>query len=111
MHGRSLLSRPALSLQGHRLIVRARHYVLACGAIENARLLLLSDEVVPGGIGNAHDQVGRYFMEHPHSRIAHVETQDPGGFWALYRKRFFAMLHPLRRPWHTAWRITSTACC
>ena len=78
----------ARSLQGHRLEVKAGHYVLACGAIENARLLLLSDAVCATGLGNAKDQVGRYFMEHPHGRIAHVETADPGGFWALYRKRY-----------------------
>ncbi|MDE2076539.1 MAG: GMC family oxidoreductase [Burkholderiales bacterium] len=45
--------------------VKARWYVLAAHGIENARLLLDSDDVVKGGIGNAHDHVGRYFMEHP----------------------------------------------
>ncbi len=44
--------------------VEARHFILACGAIQNARLLLASDGQVAGGLGNAHDQVGRYFMEH-----------------------------------------------
>jgi len=87
-HARKVSSVQAKSLQGHELNVRARHYVLACGAIENARLLLMSDSVIPGGLGNEHDQVGRYFMEHPHGRIAHVATDDPGGFWALYRKRY-----------------------
>ena len=78
----------ARSLQGHRLMVRAKHYVLACGAIENARLLLNSDDVHSRGLGNAHDQVGRYFMEHPHGRIAHVESDDPTAFWAMYRKKY-----------------------
>jgi len=78
----------ARSLKGHQLTARARHFVLACGAIENARLMLISDGEVAGGIGNSHDQVGRYFMEHPHGRIAQVDTADPGAFWALYRKRF-----------------------
>ncbi len=68
--------------------VRARYYVLACGAIENARLLLASDDLEPGGIGNAHDQVGRYFMEHPHARAARVDTDRPYALWALMRKRF-----------------------
>lgn len=78
----------AKTLQGRKLEVNARHYVLACGAIENARLLLMSNDIEANGIGNGHDQVGRYFMEHPHGRIAHIDTQDPAAFWALYRKRF-----------------------
>jgi choline dehydrogenase-like flavoprotein len=78
----------AASLNGRKLQVTAGHYVLACGAIENARLLMASDSVEANGIGNAHDQLGRYFMEHPHGRIAHIETEDPAYFWALYRKRY-----------------------
>lgn len=49
-------------------IVRARAYVLAAGGIENPRILLASRSVVPVGLGNDHDLVGRYFMEHPHAR-------------------------------------------
>ncbi|GLY31149.1 GMC family oxidoreductase [Kineosporia sp. NBRC 101731] len=45
--------------------VRSRAVVLAAGGIETARLLLMSDDRVPGGLGNAKDQVGRYWMEHP----------------------------------------------
>ncbi len=78
----------AETLQGRKLKVKARHYVLACGAIENARLLLMSNKLEANGIGNRYDQVGRYFMEHPHGRIAHIATRDPAAFWALYRKRF-----------------------
>lgn len=44
--------------------IAAGVFVLACGGIDNARLLLNS----PGGngcpIGNEHDNVGRYFMDH-----------------------------------------------
>ncbi len=84
----SICSIAARTLQGRKLQVKARHYVLACGAIENARLLLVSNAVETAGIGNAYDQLGRYFMEHPHGRIAHIETRDPAFFWALYRKRY-----------------------
>ncbi len=49
----------------HTAEPRALAYVLACGAIENARLLLASNAVRPAGIGNDFDNVGRYFMEHP----------------------------------------------
>ena len=44
--------------------VKAQHYVLACGAIQNARILLASNQQAPNGLGNDNDLVGRYFMEH-----------------------------------------------
>jgi choline dehydrogenase-like flavoprotein len=53
------------------LSVRARDVVIATGGIENARMLLLS------GIGNQHDQVGRYFMDHPKAKVGVVETYHP----------------------------------
>jgi choline dehydrogenase-like flavoprotein len=51
-------------LDGKELRVKARSYVLACCAIQNARLLLASNRRASAGVGNAHDLVGRYFMEH-----------------------------------------------
>jgi choline dehydrogenase-like flavoprotein len=44
--------------------VKAKQFVLAASAIQNARLLLASNKQIPAGIGNEHDLVGRYFMEH-----------------------------------------------
>lgn len=58
----------ARSLNGRTLRVRARFFVLAAGGIENPRLLLASNRVIPAGLGNQGDAVGRYFMEHPHAR-------------------------------------------
>tara|TARA_A100001037_G_scaffold306511_1_gene352228 strand:- start:3641 stop:5275 length:1635 start_codon:yes stop_codon:yes gene_type:complete len=75
-------------LRGEARYVRARHFVLATGAIENARLLLASSDVQSGGIGNEHDQVGRYFMEHPNGRIAQVRVERPFELWATMQKRF-----------------------
>jgi choline dehydrogenase-like flavoprotein len=49
---------------GGRLRVEAETFVLAAGGIENPRLLLASDNVLPNGLGNHHDLVGRCFMEH-----------------------------------------------
>jgi choline dehydrogenase-like flavoprotein len=55
-------------LPSGRIHVAAKIFVLAAGAIENARLLLLSNEVMACGLGNQHDLVGRYFMDHPHTK-------------------------------------------
>jgi len=76
------------SLQGVRARVTARYYVLACGGIENARLLLASRDVESAGIGNRHDQVGRYFMEHPHGRAGRLSGERAFALWAAFRKRF-----------------------
>jgi choline dehydrogenase-like flavoprotein len=53
------------SLDGKRLTVRARIFIVCCGGIETARLLLASNSVEPAGIGNSRDVVGRYFQDHP----------------------------------------------
>jgi choline dehydrogenase-like flavoprotein len=49
--------------------VAARYVVLAAGGIENPRLLLISHGHHPSGLGNGHDLVGRYFMDHPSGRL------------------------------------------
>lgn len=50
---------------GGSFTVKAKLFVLAAGAIENARLLLVSNKTHPDGAGNAYGLVGRYFMDHP----------------------------------------------
>jgi len=44
--------------------VKAKVYVLATGGIENARLLLSSNNVNPLGVGNNNKLVGRFFQGH-----------------------------------------------
>lgn len=63
--GRGIEHLEARTWAGRTVRVEAREFVLCAGAIENARLLLLSDSVVKTGLGNAHGLVGRYFMDHP----------------------------------------------
>jgi choline dehydrogenase-like flavoprotein len=53
------------SLERNEFYVEARAYVLATGGIENPRLLLLSRRADPAGLGNEHDLVGRFCMDHP----------------------------------------------
>jgi len=65
------------TLEGKRGRVRAKYFVLACGGIENARLLLLSDKTNPNGLGNDHDLVGRYYMDHLYARLGSAWSEAP----------------------------------
>jgi choline dehydrogenase-like flavoprotein len=64
------------TLSGNRFVVQAGTFVLAAGALENARLLLVSRDDHPNGIGNDQDLVGRYFMEHPDAAVGFL-VPDP----------------------------------
>lgn len=77
------------TLTGRRFSVRPKAVVLAAGGIENARLLLASNAERPGGLGNEHDLVGRYFMEHLHVPLAHLLLAPGAGTNDFYRKAIF----------------------
>ena len=66
------------TLDGKTGRVQAKFYILACGGMENARILLLSNSVNPRGLGNGHDLVGRFFMDHPTTVCGTVVTDEPG---------------------------------
>ncbi|QLH40045.1 MAG: GMC family oxidoreductase [Defluviicoccus sp.] len=74
--GASITAAQVRTLAGNQLRVQARWFVLATGAIENARLLLASNAVETAGVGNRYDQVGRYFMEHPRTVVAEVSLAE-----------------------------------
>jgi choline dehydrogenase-like flavoprotein len=63
------------TMNGREGRIGANEFVVACGGIETARLLLNADTQIPGGIGNARGLVGRYFMEHPHLPIATLDLE------------------------------------
>ena len=44
--------------------IRAQHFILCCGGLENPRVLLSANRQMPQGIGNQDDMVGRHFCEH-----------------------------------------------
>jgi choline dehydrogenase-like flavoprotein len=75
------------SLNGNSFFVQADRYVLACGGIENPRLLLLSDRHSSRGIGNGNDLVGRFFMEHPGVASASVLRADDDSFFPYWRQQ------------------------
>lgn len=64
---------------GKRDTLQPKRLVLATGGLENPRILLASN------IGNKHDQVGRYFMEHPHARGGLVVPADHDTFSELFK--------------------------
>lgn len=76
--GTAVESVQVASVGGCRARVRAKAFILAAGGIENARLLLASNRVVPAGVGNAHGMVGRFLMDHPGSVIASIPPAAAG---------------------------------
>lgn len=77
-------------LDNKRFRVESKIFVIACGGIENARLLLASNSSQPAGLGNSQDLVGRYFMEHPHlvsgAILAWNKPEELMGFDKKYRR-------------------------
>ncbi|MCX6219278.1 GMC family oxidoreductase [Spirosoma sp.] len=66
-----------VSMTDKMLSVQARKFVLATGGIENARLLLAStNDRFPNGLGNQHDNVGRYYMVHISGTYAELKLHD-----------------------------------
>lgn len=104
---------------GLRHDVKAKAFIMCFGGIENARMLLTFNKKYKNKIGNYHDNVGRYFMDHPTVRAAHfyphtskgLELYTAGPVGDLNVKGFFEIqkemltLHGLsniRMPIHAA---------
>jgi choline dehydrogenase-like flavoprotein len=69
-------------------------FVVACGAVETARLLLLSQsEAYPDGLANSSGLVGRYFMEHPlvvvSGELDEPANQNPIGYHTSESHQFY----------------------
>ncbi len=62
---------------GKEHTVKAKHFILAGGAIQNARMLLASNKQAKNGLGNDRDVVGRYFMEHLEIQTAELWLFKP----------------------------------
>lgn len=60
---------------GRRWSLPTSTVAVCAGAIENARLLLSSDDVVAPGIGNGNDLVGRFLMDHPRTSVGRFQMK------------------------------------
>ncbi len=68
---------------GKTLEIRAKRFILAAGALETPRLLLNSRRWNEKGIGNDHDLVGRFLMDHPMGSLSQLRL-DPIRKASLY---------------------------
>lgn len=75
--GNQVSSLQAKTLGSKTLTIQARKYILAGGALNTARLLMVSDQRHPGGIGNHSGVLGRFYMGHLSGDIAAVHFTTP----------------------------------
>ena len=85
---RNVTSVHVRTLTGRTMKVSSRFVILATGGIENARLLLASNKVQKAGLGNSHDVVGRFFMDHPRMYSGNVTLKAPWTRNMLYDAKF-----------------------
>jgi choline dehydrogenase-like flavoprotein len=78
------------SIAGNRFYIKARYYVIACGGVENARLLLLSNQTRAFGIGNHSGLVGRFFQGHLWYPSGYIlpKTESPRFGYYLSERRY-----------------------
>lgn len=74
--GGRIVAAEVLGYEGGSRTVRAGRFVLACGGIENSRILLYSNARSNGGVAPHAETLGRYWMEHPHFTIGGVAFFD-----------------------------------
>jgi choline dehydrogenase-like flavoprotein len=78
--GRTVKRLQVACLPGNRFWVSAKIFILAAGAIEIPRILLLSNRCLNRGLGNQNDLVGRFFMEHLHFNLGLLVPSDQNIF-------------------------------
>lgn len=85
-HGATVETISARSANGRTLRLRSRQFIVAAGAIESTRLMLLLDARHDGRLFSEFDVIGRYFHDHLSARAAQICFRRPsysnmlGGF-------------------------------
>jgi choline dehydrogenase-like flavoprotein len=73
--------------RGRRIQVRAKRFIVACGAVNTAALLLRSaSSQHPHGLANSSDRVGRNFMTHLTTFLLGIDPRRKND--AVYQKTF-----------------------
>lgn len=75
--GKSIKAVTCKTLRNKELRIAADVFVIACGGIENARILLACRKQHKQGIGNQNDLVGRYFADHRGTLVGLLATLNP----------------------------------
>jgi choline dehydrogenase-like flavoprotein len=78
----------ARSRHGFHASIRARSFVIACGGIETARLLLASPCAKSAGVANQSGLVGRFFQDHVSYRAGEIEPASRGAVQNLFDPRY-----------------------
>lgn len=75
--GRRVTQAVVRHFDGRTVLFSARTFILTCNAVQTPRLLLASRGVHPKGIGNTHDVVGRYYVDHALLPCGNFYPHDP----------------------------------
>jgi choline dehydrogenase-like flavoprotein len=99
--GKALRHVDAACTPGQVFRIEAKRTVIACGALENARLLLAARDVLPAGIGNDRDLVGRYYQSHRFGVCGHAQLKDPSKDFVYEFEKDSEGVYCRRRFWLT----------
>ncbi|MEM1379308.1 MAG: GMC family oxidoreductase [Pseudomonadota bacterium] len=81
--GTRIISADVKGYDGSARTINADRFVIAFGAMENARFLLNVNQQMPSGLGNQTDWVGRTFMEHFNIELGMFVPTDTS-FWERF---------------------------
>ena len=70
--GQHVLGAHATNFAGQSANVKAKHFILAMGGIENSRMLIWCNNQTNGKLVDPRAPLGRYWMEHPSFRVGHA---------------------------------------
>jgi choline dehydrogenase-like flavoprotein len=71
-NGHGVVAATVTNFGGKSASVKAKHFVLAMGGIENSRMLLWCNHQANGALVDPRAPLGRYRMEHPGYKVGHA---------------------------------------